>query len=143
MAVATAAAVISQRLTDEGSDRDDSRARTWRTTSAGSDSAGSATSTRCVGANGDVEPDLYFGSLRPGDVVLLASDGLTGMLDDDQLLRILQTEGGPDTWVDRLISEANRRGGLDNITAIVIRIDEIDPPTGEHPAAQKAAAAGR
>lgn len=99
--------------------------------------------TRCVGANGDVEPDLYFGSLRPGDVVLLASDGLTGMLDDDQLLRILQTEGGPDSWVDRLISEANRRGGLDNITAIVIRIDEVEPPTGEHIAAQNAAAAGR
>ena len=41
--------------------------------------------TRCIGANSDVVPDVYFGSLRTGDVLLLASDGLTGMLEDEQL----------------------------------------------------------
>ena len=89
--------------------------------------------TRCVGASNDVMPDVYFGTLRQGDVLLLASDGLTGMLEDEQLVRILKTEGGPQAWVDKLITEANRRGGLDNITAIVIRIDTIDTPSGEHP----------
>jgi protein phosphatase len=54
------------------------------------------------------------------------------MLEDEQLTRILQTEGGPQRWVDRLITEANRRGGLDNITAIIVRIDTIETRTGEH-----------
>jgi serine/threonine protein phosphatase PrpC len=90
--------------------------------------------TRCVGASMDVAPDLYFGTLETGDVVLLASDGLTGMLEDEQLVRILSSDGDPQHWVDRLISEANRRGGLDNITAIVVRIDAVDAPTGEQPA---------
>ena len=43
--------------------------------------------TRCVGAGIDVIPDIYFGSLEKGDVLLLASDGLTGMLEDEQLTR--------------------------------------------------------
>jgi serine/threonine protein phosphatase PrpC len=97
--------------------------------------------TRCVGASVDVVPDLYFGSLKTGDVVLLASDGLTGMLEDEQLVKILKSEGDPQTWVDRMITEANRRGGLDNITAIVVRIDAVDQPTGETPAISGAAGA--
>ncbi len=98
--------------------------------------------TRCVGANVDVDPDIYFGTLQEGDVILLASDGLTGMLEDAQLEKILKIEGGPERWVDRMINEANRRGGLDNITAIVVRIDTVDPPTGEHPVVSKAGQAG-
>lgn len=80
--------------------------------------------TRCVGANEDVIPDVYFGTVETGDVILLASDGLTGMLEDEQLASILAMPGAPDERVNRLISEANRRGGLDNITAIVVRIDD-------------------
>jgi serine/threonine protein phosphatase PrpC len=95
--------------------------------------------TRCVGASVDVVPDIYFGSLEEGDVILLASDGLTGMLEDEQLIRILSSGGEPQHWVDRMITEANRRGGLDNITAIVVRIDSVDSNTGEHPAVSAAA----
>jgi protein phosphatase len=94
--------------------------------------------TRCVGAGMDVTPDIYFGNLQSGDLVLLASDGLTGMLEDEQLLKILQSDGGPQKWVDRMIAEANRRGGLDNITAIVVRI-EAAGATGEQPAVTGAA----
>ena len=97
--------------------------------------------TRCVGASGDVVADVYFGALRTNDVVLLASDGLTGMLEDEQLTRILQSDGGPQRWVDRMISEANRRGGLDNITAIVVRIETAESTTGEQPAVSGAARA--
>jgi protein phosphatase len=97
--------------------------------------------TRCVGASVDVVPDLYFGALKTGDIVLLASDGLTGMLEDEHLMKILTSEGDPQSWVDRMITEANRRGGLDNITAIVIRIDAVDQPTGETPAVSGAAGA--
>jgi protein phosphatase len=95
--------------------------------------------TRCVGAGIDVIPDIYFGSLEKGDVLLLASDGLTGMLEDEQLTRILSSGGEPQVWVDHMVSEANRRGGLDNITAIAIRIDSVDSDTGEHPTVSAAA----
>ena len=95
--------------------------------------------TRCVGASGDVVPDIYFGSLEQGDILLIASDGLTGMLEDEHLVRILSSDGGPQHWVDRMITEANRRGGLDNITAIVIRIESVDSNTGETPAVPVAA----
>jgi hypothetical protein len=57
----------------------------------------------------------------------------------EQLLQILRSDGEPQTWVDRMVTEANRRGGLDNITAIVIRIDSVDSDTGEHPAIPAAA----
>ena len=43
-------------------------------------------------------------------MLLLASDGLTGMLEDEHLTRILGADGGPQGWVDRMITEANRRG---------------------------------
>jgi protein phosphatase len=77
------------------------------------------------GAGSDVIPDVYFGDLRAGDV-LLASDGLTGMLEDEQLVKILADPQGPQAWVDRMITEANRRGGLDNITTIVVKIESLD-----------------
>ena len=60
-------------------------------------------------------------------------------LEDEQLTRILNADGGPQHWVDRMVTEANRRGGLDNITAIVIRIDSIESSTGEHTTATAAA----
>ena len=79
--------------------------------------------TRCLGASREVVPDIHFGSLEQGDILLLASDGLTGMLEDEHLIRILSSDGEPQHWVDRMITEANRRGGLDNITAIVVRTE--------------------
>jgi len=90
--------------------------------------------TRCVGSNGDVTPDLYLGTLEGGDLILLASDGLTGMLDDDDLLEIMKTDLDLEAMVDKLIADANRRGGLDNITTILIRVEAVAPPTGEIPA---------
>ena len=83
--------------------------------------------TRCVGANEDVVPDTYLGTLRSGDVFLLASDGLTGMLDDPRLHELLGAAPGPQEASDVLVAEANRVGGLDNITVIVVRIDAVEP----------------
>jgi len=82
--------------------------------------------TRCVGANADVMPDVYVGSVRERDLFLLASDGLTGMLEDPQLAEIMKNGLQPQEQVDSLIEEANRHGGLDNITAIMVRIDQVD-----------------
>ena len=94
---------------------------------------GSKVLTRCLGTPGDMVPDIYLGTLEQDDVFLIASDGLTGMLKDKHLIRILSSDGSPQYWVDRMISEANRRGGLDNITAIVIRIESVEDTTGGQP----------
>ncbi|HTR78972.1 MAG TPA: Stp1/IreP family PP2C-type Ser/Thr phosphatase [Gemmatimonadaceae bacterium] len=85
--------------------------------------------TRCVGASADVEPDVYFGEARPGDLFLIASDGLTGMVDDRRLQGLLMSRAEPERKVQALISEANGRGGLDNITAIVVQVLGDDRPT--------------
>jgi serine/threonine protein phosphatase PrpC len=87
--------------------------------------------TRCVGANSDVMPDIYLGTVQPKDLFLLASDGLTGMLEDQQLAHTLAANRMPQEQVDELIAEANRHGGLDNITAIIVRIDSVDAPVGD------------
>jgi PPM family protein phosphatase len=87
--------------------------------------------TRCVGANADVIPDIYVGALRSGDVFLLASDGLTGMLEDQDLHNLMERIKSPGELVDKLIMEANRRGGLDNVTTIVIRIDSVGRTSDE------------
>ncbi len=84
--------------------------------------------TRCVGASDNVEPDSYGGEVKRGDVFLVASDGLTGMVDDRRLQQLLLARSGPGRIVDSLIAEANGRGGLDNITAIVIHVASVDDP---------------
>lgn len=86
--------------------------------------------TRCVGASDEVEADIYSGDVRVGDVFLLCSDGLTGMVDDRRLAQLLMARSGPGRIVDSLIAEANGRGGLDNITAIVIQVLGVENSGG-------------
>jgi len=87
--------------------------------------------TRCVGASPDVEPDVYQGEVKVGDIFLVASDGLTGMVDDRRLAMLLMSRAEPDNKVVSLIKEANGRGGLDNITAIVVQVvPDEDAPAG-------------
>lgn len=89
--------------------------------------------TRCVGASEAVEPDVYDGEVKTGDLFLVASDGLTGMVDDRRLLQLLTSRATPARMVDALIAEANGRGGLDNITAIVVQVlavNEVLPTDG-------------
>jgi serine/threonine protein phosphatase PrpC len=78
--------------------------------------------------------------VQTGDVFLVASDGLTGMVDDARLQALLTSRASPGRLVDALINEANGRGGLDNITAVVVQVLSADDacsdgPTGESPAA--------
>lgn len=86
--------------------------------------------TRCVGASEGVEPDTYGGAVLAGDVFLVASDGLTGMVEDRRLHSLLMQRQPPQKLVDLLIREANGRGGLDNITAIVVQVVGVGEPTG-------------
>jgi protein phosphatase len=76
-------------------------------------------------------PDVYLGTVKPRDLFLLASDGLTGMLEDPQLAELMAGDRMPQEQVDDLITEANRHGGLDNITAIIVRIDSVDAAVGD------------
>jgi PPM family protein phosphatase len=80
-----------------------------------------------VGAGQDVEPDIYRGEARAGDLFLVASDGLTGMVDDRRLGQLLGSRAEPERKVQSLIAEANGRGGLDNITAIIVQVQETGP----------------
>jgi PPM family protein phosphatase len=61
--------------------------------------------------------------MRPGDVVLLCSDGLSGVVDDDVIATILRAHEDLDAACDALIAAANEAGGPDNITVVVLRND--------------------
>ena len=82
--------------------------------------------TRCVGASEEVEADTFSGEFRSGDVFLVCSDGLTGMVDDRRLQQLLLSRASAGRIVDALIAEANYRGGLDNVTAVVVQILSAD-----------------
>jgi protein phosphatase len=82
--------------------------------------------TRAVGPRAEVAPDIYLGTVKPRDLFLLASDGLTGVLEDGCLAEMLSPEGRPREQVEDMIAAANRHGGLDNVTAVVVRIDSVD-----------------
>lgn len=80
--------------------------------------------TRALGVGPTpLDVDLYRVSLRHGDVLLLCSDGLTAVLDDDEILAIVEADAAWDTVAGRLIEAANRRGGPDNVTVVVVRAE--------------------
>ncbi|CAN5210204.1 protein phosphatase 2C domain-containing protein [soil metagenome] len=78
--------------------------------------------TRALGADSGERPDLIQQELHPGDLLLLASDGLTGMVDDEALAEILRREAPLSDLAAELVAAANRGGGRDNITAVLVRI---------------------
>jgi protein phosphatase len=75
------------------------------------------------GGEAGVRADVQRANLETGDAVLLCSDGLTDMLPDDRIAAVLAVEHNPQTACERLVGEANRNGGKDNITAIVARFE--------------------
>ena len=87
--------------------------------------------TRALGTDPDPRPDLYPGELQSGDVFLLATDGLTDMVSEDTIGEILGGEsakfGGArslEDAADALVEAANRAGGTDNITVLLVRVEE-------------------
>jgi protein phosphatase len=78
--------------------------------------------TRALGPERDVELDVHTHQARSGDVFLLCSDGLTSMLREDQVRKILEESESLKAAVDRLVEEANRAGGRDNITVVSFRL---------------------
>ena len=82
--------------------------------------------TRSVGTEPEVDVDVEDVPLIDGDRLLLCSDGLTGMVTEPQIQAILEAAPDPQDAADRLIKAANRAGGIDNITVVILDIHEGD-----------------
>ena len=78
--------------------------------------------TRAMGSRNEAVPDFFQISLSEGDSVLLCSDGLSNMVENDEIRDIVCESELPDAAVDALIDRANYYGGTDNISAIVITV---------------------
>lgn len=76
--------------------------------------------TRAVGASNTVEPDYFSVKLREGDLILMCSDGLTNMLEDEEIRMILAGARDIVEKAQDLVEEANKNGGRDNISVILI-----------------------
>ena len=78
-------------------------------------------------ADGDIEPEVYTASIRvkPGDILMLCSDGLTGELRDEEIRQVMMREAGKSSehMVLELIKQTLDKGGRDNISVIVCRIE--------------------
>ncbi len=82
--------------------------------------------TRAVGTGEDVDIDLFALKLKRRDYVLMCSDGLSNMVDEFELEYIIRTEESLQEKAETLVQAANRNGGLDNISVIL-----IDPQMSE------------
>ncbi len=78
--------------------------------------------TRAVGVEDTVLLETHLHEVQPGDVYLLCSDGLSDMLDDAMMARLLQTNDSLPQAGQALIAAANEAGGKDNIALILIRV---------------------
>ncbi|MGH2557367.1 MAG: SpoIIE family protein phosphatase, partial [Actinomycetota bacterium] len=85
--------------------------------------------TRALGVDEDIPVDELSLDIHPGDRLLLCTDGLTNMVERDRIQEILESEEDPQSACDKLIDEANRAGGDDNITVVVLAFDEGGDPT--------------
>ena len=87
--------------------------------------------TRSVGPEPEVEVDLQTVPAQAGDIFLLCSDGLTTMLDDEHVERLLNRATSMPNAVRALVDEANRAGGRDNISVIAFKVvDAAEPAAG-------------
>ncbi len=89
--------------------------------------------TRALGPEPEVEVDLQTVPARPGDVFLICSDGLTTMLDNEHLARLLARATTMQAAVRALVDEANRAGGRDNITVIAFKLEDAVAPAKGNP----------
>ena len=78
--------------------------------------------TRALGTDPVPPPDLYVGELQADDRFLLCSDGLTDMVSEERITRVVRLVDVPETAASRLVSEANLAGGIDNVTALVVHV---------------------
>lgn len=80
--------------------------------------------TRALGVDADVQVDTFSIDVRAGDRFLICSDGLSGMLSNEQIQETLAATGNAQDAADQLVEQANEAGGEDNITCVVIDITD-------------------
>ncbi|MGE5233234.1 MAG: Stp1/IreP family PP2C-type Ser/Thr phosphatase [Acidobacteriota bacterium] len=80
--------------------------------------------TRALGGETDVLVDVKEFKIQPGDIFLLCSDGLTTMLNDTEIEQRIRQAASPDQICRTLVRDANARGGLDNITVVLLSIEQ-------------------
>jgi protein phosphatase len=86
--------------------------------------------TRALGGESDVVVDVREMEVKSGDLFLLCSDGLTGMLSDHDISLRLTGKGSLHEICRGLVNDANSRGGVDNVTVVLLAVDETDEPEG-------------
>ena len=81
--------------------------------------------TRALGGKADLQVDMQVHEARSQDILLLCSDGLTTMIPDDDIARVLlEKEGDIEAAARALVDAANARGGEDNITVLLLKFEE-------------------
>jgi PPM family protein phosphatase len=93
--------------------------------------------TRALGMQDQVMVDLQHDDALPGDTYILCSDGLSGMIQDDEIEQIIGGSGDIRDACRKLIERANEHGGEDNITAVLIRIEDETKPSEDRLSAAK------
>jgi PPM family protein phosphatase len=97
--------------------------------------------TRALGPEPDIDIDLHTHRARAGDVVLLCSDGLTGMIGEDEVADILARAGSLGDAGRALVAAANDAGGRDNITVVLFRLESVGDSTSVAGAGTRSSAA--
>lgn len=77
--------------------------------------------TRAIGTDKEVSADIYEFSIKEGDIILLCSDGLVNMVEDEKILSVITKTKAFEETADKLVTEAENAGGNDNITVILIK----------------------
>jgi PPM family protein phosphatase len=93
--------------------------------------------TRALGPEPEVEVDTFTYPVRDGDLLLLCSDGLTSMISEEAIARVLASVESLPEAARVLIAEANKAGGRDNITVVLFRVEEVGAAAGA-PATEEA-----
>lgn len=91
--------------------------------------------TRALGPEPEVEVDTQTAPARPGDVFLLCSDGLTSMVPDAAIAELMTQAGPLPELADRLVATANDRGGRDNVSVVLFRVEDAEISGGTGAAA--------
>lgn len=85
--------------------------------------SGGRTITQALGTWGNVSPEVIHRQLRPGDRILLCTDGLTDMVHNSEIARLVGADERAERLCDRLVDEAVAEGGRDNVTVIVVSVE--------------------
>ena len=87
--------------------------------------------TRALGGDTEIDIDVDEHKVQSGDLFLLCSDGLTTMLTDDEILARLRAPGRLEELCGRLVRDANSRGGYDNVSVVLVRIESVEDESAD------------